>query len=393
MTHPEAVGRRGPSPLAVSAFLAWAGVPMVFAALVGIRHDYASYVGQWQLVLDGANPWSTDNAYGPLHNALAPLMRLGPLGPKFFMATLFILANAVFLRALSKGATTKDYAIYLICIAGNSYTLIMVFGYSLNDSLVASLVLLAIVARHRGRLLLAGVLVGAAVTLKYYPLFLLPFLALDGRRFHWRIFAGAAGAIAAVFLLGLLLWGGDMLAPLRFGVVRPPTQLSIFAFLRNHSAWVGGAEVVALLVRWNVVVIFAVWGSFVVLAWTWRMNWLEAMVIGFLLVLLSYKVGHTQFFLSWVCMVAALPLMQTNSARRLAWLAVPMALFLAVFQVAYIGLKFGHMDIYLALNREVGAFAFALGVATVATHLVLSRREAAGYAKAAASAALASRNA
>ena len=29
---------------------------------------------QWQLVLDGRDPWSTNSAYGPLHNAFALLV-------------------------------------------------------------------------------------------------------------------------------------------------------------------------------------------------------------------------------------------------------------------------------------------------------------------------------
>ena len=49
------------------------------------NHDYAAYVGQWQLLLTGADPWSTDNSYGPLHTAIGFLLPWGPLAPKFFM--------------------------------------------------------------------------------------------------------------------------------------------------------------------------------------------------------------------------------------------------------------------------------------------------------------------
>ena len=54
--------------------------------------------------------------------------------------------------------------------------------YGLNDAFVAALLTVAVIFRHRRYVLTAGVLVGLAALTKYYPLLLLPFFALDGRR-------------------------------------------------------------------------------------------------------------------------------------------------------------------------------------------------------------------
>src|SRR5262245_15656037 len=59
------------------AMTIWSLSMLWLAVSTGVQHDYPSYVSQWQLVLSGADPYSTDNAYGPLHNLLAFLLPLG----------------------------------------------------------------------------------------------------------------------------------------------------------------------------------------------------------------------------------------------------------------------------------------------------------------------------
>jgi hypothetical protein len=49
----------------------WSLAMLWLSLASGTRHDYNAYLSQWKLVLSVVNPWSTDNAYGPLHNLLA----------------------------------------------------------------------------------------------------------------------------------------------------------------------------------------------------------------------------------------------------------------------------------------------------------------------------------
>jgi hypothetical protein len=63
---------------------------MIWIAVTsGAQHDYIAYLSESELVLSGADPWSTDNAYGPLHNILAYL-----LAPKMCIVTALLVANA-----------------------------------------------------------------------------------------------------------------------------------------------------------------------------------------------------------------------------------------------------------------------------------------------------------
>ncbi len=66
----------------------------------GVQHDYSAYLNQWQLVLDGRDPWSTNNAYGPLHNVLAYLLPLGKLAPKLLMVAALVAVALVLAREL-----------------------------------------------------------------------------------------------------------------------------------------------------------------------------------------------------------------------------------------------------------------------------------------------------
>ena len=104
----------------------------------------------------------------------------------------------------------------------------------------------------------------------------------------------------------------------------------------------------------------------VLVAWKTRMHWLEASVLGLMAVLVTYKVGHQQFFLPWLVLVAALPLAGTQGARRLALICIPTVLFLSVFQWGYAYGSDGYRQVLGGVRQNVGFVAFALALATFA---------------------------
>ena len=78
----------------------YSAAALVLTILGGVRHDYIYYLEQWQLVRAGLDPWSTNNAYGPLHNAFALLVPLHPLAPKLLTAAGLLAANTLLVLAL-----------------------------------------------------------------------------------------------------------------------------------------------------------------------------------------------------------------------------------------------------------------------------------------------------
>ena len=345
----------------------WSAMMVWYAIASGVQHDYGEYLAQWALVREHANPWATNNAYGPLHNLFAYFLPLGPLAPKLVTAAVLLTANALLVAELCRERAGVDaFVVYLVAVPANILVVSLGFGYGLNDGLVAALVLFALLARRRQHFGRAGCLLGLAVLLKYYPAVLIPLFALDAGRVRLRLIAGAAAVTAIGLAAGWLAWGSALFQPLIFGVEREPKMLSILSALSSYPHLIGGESVLAVLLHSNAAFVAGASLIVVLIAWRTRMHWIEASVIGLLAVLLTYKVGHPQFYLPWAFLVAALPLTKAPSADRLAWICLPMLLFLSAFQWGYAYGSDGYREVLGNIRRDVGFVAFALGVATVA---------------------------
>ena len=101
------------------------------------------------------------------------------------------------------------------------------------DILVGLCCLAAIETWNRGSDRLSGVYLAMGVLLKYLPVVLLPFLALDrGRVRKWFLIAAIASIVLGLEL-SYHIWGPSMFSPLRLAATRRSTCLSIFMFLRG----------------------------------------------------------------------------------------------------------------------------------------------------------------
>jgi hypothetical protein len=356
----------------------WSLAMLWFSVVSGRRHDYNAYLSQWKLVLSGANPWSTDNAYGPLHNLLAYMLSFGALGPKLFIVTAFLAANTLLVAELLRTARAPaDYVLYLLAVPTNLVVIYVGSAYGLNDALVAAFVACAIVARCRRQMEVAGCLLGLAVLLKYYPVFLVPMFALDKGRLRWSLILSAVSVMLLGIASAMLIWGNAFLTALTYGAGREPKLLSILYALTSYPPLIGGPDVLAFLIRNNSVFVVLVNALLFLAAWRMRLHWLEASVLSLLLTLATYKVGHQQFYITWLILVAALPLASSDSARRLAWLCLPYILFLDVFQWDY---AIGYSSQFSAsegptwVRRYVGFLVFPFSLAIATAYLSTRRR-------------------
>jgi hypothetical protein len=112
-----------PDFTAVAALIVWSLLMLWLCWQQGPQHDYRAYLGQWRLLLEGADPWSTDNTYGPLHTVLGWLLPYGSLAPKLFMVGALLLANAALVLSLirERGAS-PILLIYLLAVPTNVLT-------------------------------------------------------------------------------------------------------------------------------------------------------------------------------------------------------------------------------------------------------------------------------
>jgi uncharacterized membrane protein len=314
----------------------YSALALILTIIGGARHDYIYYLEQWHLVLDHLDPWSTNSAYGPLHNAFALLLPLHPLAPKILTSAGLLLANGLLVIALRDRPWSEWRTVYLLAFAANALPILSVYWLGNNDGVVAALVIGAVLARHQRQMLLAGLLLGLATLDKYYPALLIPFFALDDRRIDARLIIAALATTIAGIAIAIALWGNDYVEAIRFGVSRDATILSIFRPIAIIGRRLGVADTTDLLVKFNSPLVILVWLASLILAWRRRDHWLVASTWAFFAVLLTYKVGHQQFWVTWLALVACLPLANTAEADRLGRVSLPYAIFLSVFQLAFV---------------------------------------------------------
>lgn len=353
--------------LATTALIFWSLVMIWLCWWSGIRHDYrVFYLDQWRLLLDGADPWKFRYiAYGPLHVMLGLLLPWGDLAPKFFMLGVLLASNAALvLDLMRERGWTPIQAIYLLAIPTNILVIGVCGTYGLNDTLVAALVVAAVILRHRGHLAAAGLLIGLAALTKYYPLLLLPFFALDGRRLNWPVIASGIAVFCVGLAAAVAIWGpGPLEAMLQEAGRDEPKTLSILAAVLKSPF--GNEPIVHFLIRYNsYFVISSVTAAFL-FAWVARANWLQGAVLGYLCLLTTYKIGHQQYYLPWLFLVASLPLLRSRSADRMAFILLPLILFLSLFHFGY---EFGsdeYRDQLGWVRSYVGYLAFPLGLVSI----------------------------
>jgi len=299
-------------------------------------------------------------AFVPLGYPFALALTLHDLAPKLAQTLLLLAANVLLVRRLA--VAQAGWKNYLIAFGANALVWIAVFWLGNNDGLVAACLFAAVAARLDRRMMLAGLFLGLAALDKYYPLLLIPFFALDARRIDGRLLLASMGTIAAGLGVGTLLWGRAMLEAVVFGVSRDATVLSIFHALGVIGHANGWGDAADLLISLNSLLVIATWTGALILAWVRRDNWLVAATWGLFAVLLVYKVGHQQFWVSWLALIACLPLIRSDSATRLARLSWPFALFLALFQLGFVLLAPEYFRGPLAWIKDyAGLVAFPLG--------------------------------
>jgi len=278
---------------------------LAVTVLSGPCHDYYFYLQMWYEVRQGHDPWfivfGRDgavplNAYGPLFNMLAILAWVNPLAPKLVFAYAYILF--VIWRFKSFAASRSLTGLRLIVLTAlfwNPFPWVEIAFRGHFDILVGLLCLGAIQARIRGRDKLSGIYLALGVLLKFVPVVLLPFLAIDRRRVRpWFVFVAIA-SIAAGLGLSYHLWGLSTFLPLRFAATRRSTDLSIFWFLRGRFSpiqWFGRVDNYDELAT-PILVMALMWAW----AWYWarRPNVEGAAVVAILTTVLLYRTGYPQY--------------------------------------------------------------------------------------------------
>ena len=317
---------------------------MVAAYSTGVRHDYVHYASQWELILSGANPWTTNNTYGPAYNLLAGLYAIHVMLPKVLFVLTWQVSSWYLMHLIARrGVGLPWLGFWLAALPLNP--LFWSFGvvYGSVDSLVAALCLLSLVLRQSGRHSAAAAVLALAVLMKVYPVVFVPFLALNGRTFNFRFLAVFIALLALGLGLSILTWGESTLYPIIHNSDRVSKILSIFRFLRGDASplksWLDNLDHLSLPAM------VAGGGLVFILAWRWCLATVSGALAGIVVTLMLYKVGHPQFFLV-VPLATGLwyvhrfpvrdPLLSSTVVLSLGWVAFVSPLYLLTHAHNYI---------------------------------------------------------
>jgi hypothetical protein len=221
---------KGSRVVCVNAVLMTFAAAFLAATVVNSVHaDYPGYLDEWRAVLAGRNPWLHEtpqrafNAYGPLFNALAPLVWLNPLANKLLFAFAYLAYMIWLLKdfAPHRGAAVLSWPWLLLWLL-NPFPWVEIAYLGYSDVLVALACVAAVhslVERKDGA---SGTCLALGTLLKFLPIVILPFLAFSERRLHARLLVVFLGLVIFGFALSLLLWGMLTFSPLTFAATRYP---------------------------------------------------------------------------------------------------------------------------------------------------------------------------
>jgi hypothetical protein len=206
--------------------------------------DYKDYYqDEWMVVLSGGDPWLCGrplnpacNSYGPLFNALAPLVWINPLTNKLLFAFSYLAYVIWLIKDLAprRGLLALSWPWLSLWILNPfPWEEIAYFGYF--DVLVALACVAAVHSLISKRDGVSGSYLAVGVLLKYMPIVILPFLVFSQRRFHVRLFSICVGVVIFGLVVSTLIWGTSTFMPLALAALRRP-RWSIYDVLASpHS--------------------------------------------------------------------------------------------------------------------------------------------------------------
>jgi hypothetical protein len=240
--------RRSATPTALSRInfilIAFSAVFLTLTVLSWIQGDYRySYLDEWRVVLSGRDPWLCGaplnpacNSYGPLFNALAPLVWVNPLANKLLFAFSYLAYVIWLIKDLAprRGYVTLSWPLLSLWIL-NPFPWVEIAYFGYFDVLMALACVAAVhnlISKTDGA---SGSYLAVGVLLKYMPIVILPFLVFSERRFHFRLFSVCVGVVIFGLVVSTLIWGTSTFLPLALAALRQPTW-SIYDVLASpHS--------------------------------------------------------------------------------------------------------------------------------------------------------------
>ncbi len=338
---------------------------ILFSILIygGSRNDYALYEVTWNAILNNDEDVRF-NTYGPLHLFVSFIYEINSLLPKIIFGALFCTLQFHLFFKILKNSYNLLFYFYLI-LPCNFLIITSVYFYGINDSVVAFFFIISITLFINKKYFSSGVFFSISAFTKLYPLLLLPIFALY-KRINLKFLFSFAISTCLILLISFYKFNSDLIfEPLKFGSLRAPNFISILASLKYDFP---DNTMVLFLIKYNsvLVIIFSLITLFYCLKK--KKCLLTSLILIFLVVLTTYKVGHTQFYVP-LCVMFSILLNYNNLYLKHVKTALPLIFLLSATSVAYpLTGGFDVMkkeNIFWLIRENMGYLYFLVNILTI----------------------------
>jgi hypothetical protein len=333
--------------LFISTLILIMPIQIYLAVQSGVQHDHLYYQELWKLDSEGKNPYAILNPYGPVIVLLGKLIAFGDLTPKIFMCSNFfmaILALAISIRRTL--SVVMEMIIFSLLTFLNPLFFYIVIIYGLNDTLVATFIIYAVIFRQNHKSFFVGLFLGLASLTKIYALFLIPFIIFENQKIDKRILWTSISVFGSGNLLAWIFYGKPFLSGMLNTVTRASSLLSPLDALKIHftdgKLFNSGnlfSDMIEILIYGlqviNPIVVVLVFMYMFRFAKQSNLRWLESSAVSLLMILTFYKVVHPQFFLVLQVLMICLYFSGVSRERKVFVTLLPVLIFLSFFQIIY----------------------------------------------------------
>ena len=260
----------------------------------GARHDYNLYTFTWESFLNNEKeiPY---NAYGPIHLLLSFIYKLHLLAPKILFGFLFIVLNYHIFKKILKKENKILLIYFYLTIHCNFLIISYVFFYGVNDTLVSFFLIISIILFINQKFILSGTFISIASLIKFYPILFFPQFLFQNKKVNVKILFVTI-LFTAFFLLSfsILYDYKVLLEPLSFGANRSPKFASIIASL-NYSF--PDNAILEYLKKYNFYLVIISVVIIHILTLVKKTDIYFSIILIYIIILITYKVGHTQFYI------------------------------------------------------------------------------------------------
>lgn len=296
----------------------------------GSRHDYSLYSITWQGILNqDVNIYY--HSYGPLHLFFAFIYKLNPLLPKIIYGVLFsIFQIFLFLKLLKLG--DKILLLFYISIPCNFLIIATVYFYGINDAIVAFFLFFSVIFKLNKRDVVSGIFLSVSILTKIYPILLVPFFILERKKINFKLLLSLIISLIFILTVSIYFFGNKLiLDPFMFGAARDPKLLSIFASLNYDFP---ESLIVKNLIENNSFIVLISTLITIIFCLIKQTKIIISLILTYLTILITYKVGHIQFYLP-LCAFFSFLLIYEKNYLNIFYLVLPLIILLSLTQLIY----------------------------------------------------------